>query len=63
MCGAAGSEAVADAYFGFYLLAMRSGRPRTPKELMRFSREAGFSGARQVATARPMLTGLVRATV
>ncbi len=63
MSGAAGSEAVADAYFGFYLLAMRSGRPRTPKELMRFSREAGFSGARQVATARPMLTGLVRATV
>ena len=28
-----GAEPVGDAYFGFYLLAMGSGRPRTPAEL------------------------------
>jgi demethylspheroidene O-methyltransferase len=62
MSGTSGAEAVADAYFGFYLLAMGSGRPRTADTLCKFMREAGFSEARRVATARPMLTSLVRAT-
>ena len=29
MAGSRGAEPVGDAYFGFYLLAMGSGRPRT----------------------------------
>ena len=28
-----GAEAMGDAYFGFYLLAMGSGRPRTAREI------------------------------
>jgi demethylspheroidene O-methyltransferase len=63
MSATSGAEAVADAYFGFYLLAMGTGRPRTPDVLCNFMREAGFSDARRVATARPMLTSLVCARV
>ena len=33
MSGTAGAEPIGDAYFGFYLLAMGSGRPRTAEEL------------------------------
>ena len=29
MAGTPGAEPIGDAYFGFYLLAMGSGRPRT----------------------------------
>ena len=33
MSGTAGAEPIGDAYFGFYLLAMGRGRPRTPDQL------------------------------
>jgi demethylspheroidene O-methyltransferase len=33
MAGTPGAQAMGDAYFGFYLLAMGSGRPRTPQRL------------------------------
>ena len=42
MAGTPGAEPIGDAYFGFYLLAMGSGRPRTPSELRRLLREAGL---------------------
>ena len=48
MSGTRGGERIADAYFGFYLLAMRSGRPRTPEEL---TRTVDGSGIRLGATA------------
>jgi demethylspheroidene O-methyltransferase len=60
MAGTPGAEPVGDAYFGFYLLAMGSGRPRTAEELMRLMRESGFQHIREAKTARPML---VRALV
>ncbi|MGF1552338.1 MAG: methyltransferase [Paracoccaceae bacterium] len=47
------------AYFALYLLAMGSGRLRTPAEIARLMRAAGFARPRPVATARPMLTGLM----
>ena len=51
-----------DAYFGFYLLAMGSGRPRTAEEHFALLARAGFRSARQVATRIPMQTGLIVAT-
>ncbi|WP_158807583.1 methyltransferase [Beijerinckia sp. L45] len=47
------------AYFQFYLLAMRQGRPRSERELMTLLYGAGFGRVRPVATARPMLASLL----
>jgi demethylspheroidene O-methyltransferase len=59
MAGVRGAEPMADAYFGFYLLAMGSGRARTADELQAMVRASGFQSVRKQKTARPMLTGLV----
>ncbi|GJE17033.1 acetylserotonin O-methyltransferase [Methylobacterium marchantiae] len=59
MAGTAGAEPIADAYFGFYLLAMGSGRCRTPVELTALLTEAGFRECREIATRRPLLTRLL----
>lgn len=59
MSGQAGTEPMADAYFGFYLLAMGQGRPRTPKAVMELARAAGFREARLCPTARPLLASVV----
>ncbi len=50
-----GAEPIGDAYFGFYLLAMGQGRPRTPAALMRLLTEAGFGRARLLPTRTPLL--------
>ncbi len=55
MAGTAGAEPMGDAYFGFYLLAMGSGRPRTAAELSALARSAGFAEARLLPTRRPLL--------
>ncbi len=59
MAGRHGAPRVADAYFGFYLLAMGSGRARTPEALCAMLGEAGFVRPRRFRTAAPMLTGLI----
>lgn len=59
MAGERGAEAMGDAYFGFYLLAMGRGRPRTADELSALMREAGFSDVRRVRTRMPLQTGLL----
>jgi demethylspheroidene O-methyltransferase len=59
MAGTPGAEPVGDAYFGFYLLAMGSGRPRTAEELTGLLRAAGFSEIRETRTARPMLVRIL----
>jgi demethylspheroidene O-methyltransferase len=56
-----GSERAGDAYFGFYLLAMRSGRPRTADEIVALLRGAGFGRARLVGTRNPTLVRLIEA--
>lgn len=61
MAGTAGAEPVGDAYFGFYLLAMGRGRPRTADELRQLLRQAGFGRIRLVNTRRPLLTRLLLA--
>jgi len=47
------------AYFGFYLTAMRSGRPRTAAELRELMEAAGFARVRAVRTNQPMLTSVL----
>lgn len=59
MSGTAGAEPVGDAYFGLYLLAMGSGRPRSPQELCALVRAAGFGETRLVPTPMPLQTGLL----
>ncbi|MGA2043615.1 MAG: methyltransferase [Roseiarcus sp.] len=59
MAGTPGAEPMGDAYFGFYLLAMGRGRPRTPEELKGLLRKAGFARARLRATSRPLLASLM----
>ncbi len=59
MADGANAGPVADAYFGFYLLAMGSGRPRRPDEIKSLLRAAGFSRIRLARTHTPMLVRLV----
>ncbi len=59
MAGTPGAEVMGDAYFGLYLWAMGSGRPRTAADYCALLAEAGFADAREVATALPMVTRLV----
>ena len=54
-----GAERVGDAYFGFYLLAMGSGRPRTPATYRDMLSGAGFSQSRVLSTRRPFLCRLI----
>jgi demethylspheroidene O-methyltransferase len=59
MAGRQGNPRVADAYFGFYLLAMGSGRARAPELLCDMLLQAGFRRPRLRRTAAPLLTGLI----
>lgn len=59
MAGTPGAEPSGAAYFGFYLLAMGSGRPRTAQELTDMLHAAGFARVREARTRRPLLTRLL----
>ncbi len=59
MAGTPGAMAIGDAYFGFYLAAMGSGRPRTAEEIANFLRDAGFQNIRQVPTHTPLIVRLL----
>jgi demethylspheroidene O-methyltransferase len=61
MSGTPGAEAMGDAYFGLYLLAMGKGRARTPQELARLLNQAGFTRIEAIPTRLPLQTGLMRA--
>ncbi len=63
MAGTPGAEAMGDGYFGLYLLAMGSGRPRTPADLMSMLRSAGFVRVRQIRTSNPYAAQLVSGQV
>jgi demethylspheroidene O-methyltransferase len=56
-----GAEPVGAAYFGFYLLAMGSGRPRTPDQLSALLENAGFGRIRLLPTRRPLLARVMTA--
>jgi demethylspheroidene O-methyltransferase len=59
MAGTPGAEPMGDAYFGFYLLAMGRGRPRTAAELTGLLQAAGFGRVRRLKTQMPLQTGLL----
>lgn len=59
MAGTRGAEPMGDAYFGFYLLAMGRGQPRTPEALRGLLLQAGFDRIRSVRTHMPLQTRLL----
>lgn len=56
-----GADPVGDAYFGFYLLAMGGGRPRTVAQFRRFLLQAGFRRVREHPTRQPMIVRVLSA--
>jgi demethylspheroidene O-methyltransferase len=62
MARTAGAEAMGDAYFGFYLLAMGRGMPRTQERLVEMLEAADFSSVRPLVTAQPLQTRLLIAS-
>jgi demethylspheroidene O-methyltransferase len=61
MSGVRGTEAIGDAYFAFYLLAMGSGRPRTFERLQEMLQDSGFSDIALHPTSMPLLTSIITA--
>jgi demethylspheroidene O-methyltransferase len=61
LAGTRGAAAMGDAYFGLYLHAMGSGRPRTTAELQGMLAAAGFEAVRNIPTARPLLASVTTA--
>jgi demethylspheroidene O-methyltransferase len=56
-----GAEAIGDAYFGFYLLAMGSGRPRRHAEMTRLLQASGFERIRLLKSPRPLFASVLTA--
>jgi demethylspheroidene O-methyltransferase len=61
MADAPDAEAMGHAYFGFYLLAMGRGRPRTINEISNLLKKVGFKSVQTVATKMPINTQIVLA--
>jgi len=59
MAGTKGAEPIGGAYFGFYLLAMGSGRARTVEGLSALLDRAGFGSIEMLRTHQPLLTRLL----
>lgn len=62
MAGTPGAERMGDAYFGIYLLAMGSGRPRSAEVLRRMLLAAGFATTRLLPTALPLQVRVIAAS-
>ncbi len=56
-----GAQPMGEAFFGLYLWAMGSGRPRSPAEITAMLRAAGFASIRPVATAQPVNASVIMA--
>ncbi|SDD89266.1 methyltransferase [Belnapia rosea] len=61
MAGTPGAEPIGEAYFGFYLLAMGTGRARSVAELEALLRRAGFTAPRLHPTRTPLLIRVMTA--
>lgn len=59
LAGTRGAQAMGHAYFAFYLMAMGSGRPRTPDEIKSLLEGQGFQSVRQLATRIPLQAGVI----
>jgi demethylspheroidene O-methyltransferase len=62
MAGVRGVEPMGEAYFGFYLLAMGRGRPRSASEIAARLEEARFGQVRRLKTRRPLLVSALVAS-
>jgi demethylspheroidene O-methyltransferase len=54
-----GAERMGDAYFAFYLMAMRSGRPRSYDTICDMLQRSGYRDIRRVPTRVPLQTSLI----
>ena len=59
MAGTPGAKAMGDAYFGMYLWAMNSGRPRTAAEYGELLQSAGFARWDRVKTLQPIIASVI----
>lgn len=59
MAGTPSAAPMGDAYFGFYLAAMGSGRPRTAREITTMLEVAGFRRIRPLTTRTPLVVRLI----
>lgn len=59
LSGTPGAQAMGDAYFGLYLLAMGKGRARSAARLAEMMAQAGFVDVRPLPTSLPLQTGLL----
>jgi len=59
MADVPGAEPVGAAYFGWYLLAMHGGRPRSPATFGAMCRRAGFRSFEVLPAVTPIQTGTV----
>lgn len=59
MARISGAEPMGEAFFGLYLWAMGSGRPRSPAEIIAMCRTAGFARAQVIATAQPVNASVI----
>jgi demethylspheroidene O-methyltransferase len=62
MADAPDAQAMGHAYFGFYLLAMGRGRPRTINEISNLLKKVGFKSTQTVATKMPINTQILLAS-
>ena len=63
LAGTAGAEAMGEAYFGFYLLAMGRGQPRRFERLREMLLASGFDDVRLHQTTMPLQTRVLTAKV
>jgi demethylspheroidene O-methyltransferase len=59
MARVAGAQAMGDAYFGIYLLAMGRGQPRSAQALSALICDAGFRDVRALPTRLPLQAGVL----
>jgi demethylspheroidene O-methyltransferase len=59
MAEAPGAHAMGAAYFGFYLLAMGRGQPRSAQALTALLQQAGFTEVRALRTRVPLQAGVL----
>jgi len=62
LANTAGAEAIGHGYFGMYLWAMASGRPRTVAEIGQLLRAGGFSDVKEHRSNVPALVRVISAT-
>ncbi|MBC2668503.1 methyltransferase [Novosphingobium piscinae] len=62
MADTSGARAMGDGYFGLYLWAMNSGRPRSATEYRTLLQKAGFSTTRHIPTDLPVITSVLVST-